>query len=214
MRDVHRGDPDPALHLAQPRAGPLAQLRVQVRQRLVEKQDRRPVDEGPREGDPLLLAARELVRVARRVRLHLDEMEDLLDPDALLGDPHLPEPEREREVLVDGHVRPEGVGLEHEAAVAALGRQEAPRGGVEEDEVADADPPLVRAVEAGDGSKSRRLPAAGGAQERDELSILDREADAVDGGHVAKPLGKTFDGELRHGSVSPGGVGSRPRTRR
>ena len=42
----------------------LAQVGVQVRQRLVEQQGVRPDDDRPREGNPLLLTAAELMWVA------------------------------------------------------------------------------------------------------------------------------------------------------
>ena len=50
--------------LAQPGARLLAQLGVEVGQRLVEQDHRRVVDQRARERDALLLAARELVRKA------------------------------------------------------------------------------------------------------------------------------------------------------
>ena len=59
---------EPHDELAQPRPRFLAQLRVEVRQRLVHQHDRRVVDERARDRDALLLAARELMRQPLRER--------------------------------------------------------------------------------------------------------------------------------------------------
>ena len=63
----------------------LAQLQVERAQRLVEEQHLRPVDERPRERDPLLLAAGELSRLPRAVVLEADAAQDLGDTPAQLG---------------------------------------------------------------------------------------------------------------------------------
>ena len=77
--DEDRRQPEPVLEVLHPRPRALAQLRVEVRERLVEQQHRRRVDERPRQRDALLLAAGELVRVAALVRGHVDELEHLPD---------------------------------------------------------------------------------------------------------------------------------------
>ncbi len=58
----------------------LAELHVERAERLVEEQRGRPVDEGAREGDPLLLAARELARAAATEPFEADHAQDLVDP--------------------------------------------------------------------------------------------------------------------------------------
>ena len=65
VRDVQRGQSERDDQLAQPGARFLAQLGVEVRQRLVEQDDRRVVDQRARDRDALLLAAGKLVRKAR-----------------------------------------------------------------------------------------------------------------------------------------------------
>ncbi len=59
---VHERDADLALDALQLELEPLAQLEVERAERLVEEQDVGPVHERPGECDPLLLAARQLVR--------------------------------------------------------------------------------------------------------------------------------------------------------
>ncbi len=60
VRDEDRGEPEPALQPFQLEAGRRAQLRVEVRQRLVEQQNARLDRERARDRDPLLLSARQL----------------------------------------------------------------------------------------------------------------------------------------------------------
>ena len=73
MRDVDEGDPEVVLDRLQLELHLLAQLQVERAERLVEQQHLRPVDERPRERDPLLLAAGELARLARAEALETDE---------------------------------------------------------------------------------------------------------------------------------------------
>ena len=61
---VHERDADLALDALELELEALAELEVQRTERLVEQQHVRTVDERPGEGDPLLLAAGELVRPA------------------------------------------------------------------------------------------------------------------------------------------------------
>ena len=66
VRHVDRGDAELALEPLELEAHRLAQLGVEVGQRLVEQQQRRLDDEGAREGETLLLAAGQLGRRAGR----------------------------------------------------------------------------------------------------------------------------------------------------
>ena len=64
--DVDGGEPELALNALEFEAHALAQLGVEVRKRLVEQEELRLHDERPRQGEALLLAARELGRGAVR----------------------------------------------------------------------------------------------------------------------------------------------------
>src|SRR5439155_13091888 len=64
VRDVDRGDAEPPLQLPQLDAHPLAQLRIEVRERLVEEQDLRTAHQRPCEREALLLPPGELRRGA------------------------------------------------------------------------------------------------------------------------------------------------------
>ena len=80
MGDVDEGDPDLDLDPLELELEALAQLQIERAERLVEEQDVGPVDERPGERDPLLLAARQLVRLAPSVAAEVDELEGLGDP--------------------------------------------------------------------------------------------------------------------------------------
>ena len=64
VRDIDEGDAGAALQLLQLRAHALAQLGVEIGQRLVEQQDVGLDHEAARQRDALLLAAGQLVRIA------------------------------------------------------------------------------------------------------------------------------------------------------
>ena len=76
---VDERDPDLLLDALELDLHLLAQLEVERAERLVEEEDRRPVDERPGEGDPLGLAAGDLGRLALLEAGQLDELEHLGD---------------------------------------------------------------------------------------------------------------------------------------
>ena len=73
MRDVHERDADLVLDPLELELHLLAELEVERAERLVEEQHARPVDERARQGDALLLAARELARLAPLEARQVDE---------------------------------------------------------------------------------------------------------------------------------------------
>ena len=126
MRDVHGGDAELALQPLQLEAHALAQLGIQVRKRLVEQQQRRLHDERARERQALLLPAGELggLAVGHFVERHyLEHAQDAFS-NFLPGKAFLPHLKRKGGVVEHGHVRPDGVGLEHHAEPAPVWRHE------------------------------------------------------------------------------------------
>ena len=85
MGDEDRREAEPLLQVAQFAPHLHAQLGVEVRQRLVEKQDLRLDRDGARERDALLLAAGELRRAAVRKIGEADQFERRRDPALDLG---------------------------------------------------------------------------------------------------------------------------------
>ncbi len=77
VRHVDEGHAELALDQLELELHLPAQLEVERSERLVEEQHPRPVHERAGEGDPLLLAARELARLAGLEAGEIDELEDL-----------------------------------------------------------------------------------------------------------------------------------------
>ena len=110
---VQRLDLGPHLH---------PELGVEVRERLVEQEDRRVAHDGAAHRDALALAAGELRRPPVEDRGHLEERRRLVDPPADFGSRGIREIlQVEPHVLAHGHVRVERVVLEHHRHVAVLG---------------------------------------------------------------------------------------------
>ena len=109
---VDGGDADLALQPLELDLHVVAQLLVERAERLVQQEHRRAGDERARQRHPLLLAARELARIAPAVARELDERERLVHPPSDLGLVHALHAEAEAHVLDDGAVGKEGVVLE------------------------------------------------------------------------------------------------------
>jgi len=56
------------------------------------------------------------------------------------------------------------------------------------------DAPGALRLEAGDDAQQRGLAAARGAEEADEFSLADRQADVAERREAAEVLGNSFDG--------------------
>ncbi len=125
-----------------------ADLRVERRERLVQQQHARPDRQRASDRHPLLLAAAELARVASRIVQHADHAQAFAYPLAHDAVRDAAGAQAEGDVLVDPHVRKEGVVLHHHADVAGMGRQ------VGHVALADADAPARPA------GRSRRRRAA------------------------------------------------------
>jgi hypothetical protein len=209
VSDADRADLQPPHQLAQPHPRLLPQLGVEVAQRLVEQEQRRLVDDGARQRHPLLLSARELVRVAPGHRRKADLAQHRVRPLAHLCRRHLAHAQRVLDVLEHGAVRPQRVRLEHEAESALLGGQRRARRAVEEHAVAEPDAALVGMIEPGDGAQQRRLPAPGRTQERDHLAFAQLEGNALEHVAVTQALVHVRDHQLTHGGELPAGERSR-----
>ena len=104
-----------------------------------------------------------------------------------------PDLEPVAEVVAHGHVRVERVRLEDHRDVAVARRE------LGDVPLADRDRPGGDLLEAGDHPQERRLAAAGRADENDELPVLDRERDVVDGEDASgKLLRHVFESDPGH----------------
>ena len=159
---VESGRSPPLLDVPQLGVHAVAQLGVQMRNRLVEEEDGRLANEGTAERYALLLAAAQLGRHAAQQLVDLEHPGDRAHPlvaglgRVAAGGPR--RAQREGKVLVDREMRIERVALEGHRHVAV--------GGIEPRCVApaDEDPTAGRLDEAGDEVERGRLAGSGWAR--------------------------------------------------
>src|SRR3989442_1227790 len=154
-------------------------LLVQSAERFVEQEQHRLDREHAGQRDPLLLATRELMRVAVGEAGQSDEAEHLLHAACDRGARPFAHAQPERDVVGDRHVGKERVMLEDDTDVAQV-REDIVHHFVPQDDLA-----LARRQEPRDALEQGGLAAAGGPEQRDELARRDVETHAVDGGHRA-----------------------------
>ena len=106
VRDEDGADLKVENELADPVARLLAQLGVEVRQRLVEQQHARLVDERPADRDALLLTAGELIGIAfgKMAETHAVRIIWMRRPISACG--HAAQLQAVADVLLDGAMRP------------------------------------------------------------------------------------------------------------
>ena len=185
----HEDDRDAqvALNLLQFFPHLLADLGVQGGEGLIQKQQGGLEQQGAGNGDTLLLAAGELAGILLLRSAHRNELQDLLDVlvDGRLGD--LPQLQAEGQVLIDRHVGPEVVALEHHGGGALFGRQ------VDNGLSIHQDIAGSHIQETADGPQDGRFAAAGGAQKGNDFTLIDFEIDMLNAVAVVIPLGHIFD---------------------
>ena len=127
--------------------------------------------------------------------------ERLVDPAGHLGLRHALLAQAVGDVLGNGHVREQRVGLEDGVDVALVGRNAL------HVVAADADEALVGLLEPGEHAQRRGLAASRWAEQRQELARLDRQVEPVDRDHRAESLGDVGQldrAALRHRHLSVG----------
>ncbi len=173
--DVDESDPGAALQFLELGAHALAQLGVEIGQRLVEQQDVGLDHQRAGERNALLLAAGQLARIAGFEPREIHQRQRLLDLAARLGGRDFPDLEAEHDVLEHVLVRPDRVVLEHHAHAARFRRHH--RTGRRQEPAVDLDGAAVGRHVAGDQPQRRGLAAAGRAEQRDEGIVLDLDID-------------------------------------
>ena len=152
-----------------------AQLRVEIRERLVHEVGGGLANDRPAHGDSLALAPGERARLPLEELLEAEHVRGSANAPVDLVLRHLSQPQAECDVVVDSQVRIERVALEHHRDVAVS------RGDVVDDPIPDADHAFTDAFEPGDHSQSSRLATSRRADEHHELSVADLETHARDG---------------------------------
>ena len=201
--DVERGHAGLLEDAAQIVAQPQAQLGVEIRQRLVEQQQLRPVDDAARQRHALHLPARQRHHRTVGIFGQADQRQHLVDLAAGLRARDLAMLQRIDHVLPHRHMRPHRIGLEHHAEVAQPRRHQNAARGRRHDIAADRNLAAGRMLEPGDAAQRRGLAAAGRPEQHDDLACRHGKADAVDRGPAdRKLLAQVGDFERRrHASV-------------
>jgi hypothetical protein len=141
----------------------------------------------------LTLAARQRPRLSVQVLLQAEDLRGPADAAVDLALRELAELEPERHVVVDGHVRVQGVALEDHRDVAFLRRHRV------DDPIGDPDRALADRFEAGYHPQRRCLAASGRSDEDDELAVVDVEVEVVHGLRaVREDLRYAFEIDLCH----------------
>src|SRR5882762_9860729 len=180
-------------YVEQPLAHEHARLLVEGAERLVHQEDPRVDGQRAPDGHALLHPTRELARVALPEAAQPQRAEQLggrpapaLGRDALQLEPELDVLERRTPWKEPGV-------LEHGGDPARVRARHRLAG--------DQQPPAVRRHEAAEHAEERRLAAAGGADQRAELALGDRERDVVEGVDRTRArdvaLGDGLDGDQR-----------------
>ena len=167
MGDVDGGDAHAVLDVLDDGAHLHPELGVQVGKGLVKQQHVRLDAQGAGQGHTLLLAAGQTLRQPLGVLVHVHQLHELVRLFADLVLRQLPVLQAELHVLPHGHVGEDGVVLEHHADVALGGVQ------VVDAVVVEVEVAALDAVKAGDHPQQGGLAAAGGAQQGEELALLD-----------------------------------------
>ena len=198
VRDVHDRQPELPRERVQLEAEAVAERLVERGERLVEQQHPRPADKRASDRDPLPLPAGERRRVALRVARQPDHLECLFDATDALRLRNPSPAQRVVDVASDVPVRPHGVLLEHHAQLPSLRRDASPL--PRDDSLADAHPASGGRLEARDRAQERRLAGAGRADKREELTVAQREVNAVEADGAAREAdGDRVEGDGCHG---------------
>src|SRR5262249_10956316 len=206
VRHIDGGGAHGPLELLELAAGARAQLRVEVRERLIQQEYRWVADQ--RKRDTLTLAAGKLARAALRqvadaeqTGCPFDLAFDLVARRALRA-------QREGDVVPNREVRIEPVALKDHGDAAPARRH------VVDDLSIDQDLPGRGLFQTCDDSQQRGLAASRRPEQHHELAIARLEADAVDGRHVAELFPYLVDRTRGHVDWLDGQGGAVPRSPR
>ena len=146
-----------------------AQLLVERGERLIQQQHPRALHQGAGQGDPLALAAGELVRAPAFQPVELDHGECVSGPLLEIGSANAVHAQAVGDVVEDAEMGEKGIGLEHHVDRAAVGP--------DHDQVlaVERNGALVGGLEAREDTQQRRLAASGRPQEGIELVLPDRQ---------------------------------------
>ena len=167
MGDIDHGDAQRFVQVLDLELHVLAQLLVQRAQRLVHQHQRRVEHQRARQGDALLLAARQLCGTAADEGPHLHHVQRAGDLRLALGLGHAAHFQRKGQVLADRHMRKQGIILENHADSALVRRHLVDRAARQPDFA------VRRRLEAGQHHQAGGLARSGRPQHRQEFTLGD-----------------------------------------
>ncbi len=118
---------------------------------------------------------------------HLHQTEHFLDPLLDLGLRQTVLLETEGDVLLNGHVREQGIRLEHHVDRPLVRRHVGDVLAIEEDA------PFGGSLEARQHAQQGRLARAGTAQQREDLALMNAQRDVIDRHRFVELLGDAID---------------------
>ena len=177
-------DGDPGLPLQQLDFQPhlFPKLGVEIAEGLVQQEHGGLVDERSSESDSLLLSTAEhrgrpLLQAGKSHQFQCPG-HTFLDRAALLASDF----QWESDVVLNGHVRPDSVGLEHHPHVAAVRRHGVAPRGVNDDPVLKEQLALVNRLKTCNHPERGGLSTSARAQQGEHLSVENVQTDVFDGG--------------------------------
>src|SRR5438876_4141628 len=173
-----------------------AQLRVEVRERLVHQEDGGLPRDRAADGDALPLPTGELFRLALEQLADAEHLGGLIHAPLDLRLGHATQLQTEGDVVIHAHVRVERVVLEDHGDVAILWRN------VVHHALADADVSGRLLLEASEHPECGRLPAPGGSDQDEELRVAHGEVQVVHCDELAEALGDVVVGDGCHLAAS------------
>ena len=186
----HERDPVLGVDAAQEIHDAARELRVEARGGLVGEDHRRRLRERARDRDALLLTAGELVDPLALGAGKPDALEHRVDAARDLRARDTATRKAVADVFADAHHREQREVLEHHVDGPAIRRHAAHR------LAADRDGSGVGRKEARDHPQQRRLAAARGAEERDQLTLADLQVDLMKHRGVAIADHHLVEGEI------------------
>ena len=173
----------------------LAQVHVEVGERLVEQHKLGSRGQRPGQRHPLLLTARKLVGKLASLARQANRRKQVLDPLGTLRRRHIAQPEAH--VALNRKMRKQRVVLEHHSNLALLGRH--PVTAAAHHGVVDQDFAAGDFLEARDAAQQGCLAATGRAEKTGDAALLQTKIDAIDDGLTAVALNHGPEFEFGHG---------------
>ncbi len=192
MGDVHDRRFEPLVEPGQFLAHLHAQLGIQVAEGFVEQERLGLPDNRPAHGDALPLAPGQLLRPPVEQTVYLEDLRRFGHAPVDLISGLFCQAQAEGHILVDRHMRVQGVVLKDHGHIPVFRRE------IVDPAVADQDIAGIGALESRDHPERGRLAAARRTDKDHKLLVLRREADAVHGIDAAVPLGYVDKSYFRH----------------